>query len=98
MRLFHAISGLLALRIASVFALNGYIVPPGSPGYQHGNSTQHIQFDSTSLYVDGKRIFLYGGEFHYWRLPVQALWSESFILSWLVDWTDLFYQAISLKN
>lgn len=68
---------LLSLPLASVLALDGYIVPPGSPGYQHGNSTQRIQFDSTSLWVDGKRIFLYGGEFHFWRLPVPALWSEN---------------------
>ncbi|KAG9027455.1 hypothetical protein FRB95_007755 [Tulasnella sp. JGI-2019a] len=69
------IAGLFALASA-VLALDGYVVPPGSPGYQHGNSTQHVQFDTKSLFVDGQRIFLYGGEFHFWRLPVPALWSD----------------------
>lgn len=56
-------------------ALDGYTVPPESPGYQKGNSTMAIQFDKQSLYIDGKRVFVYGGEFHPWRLPVPELWS-----------------------
>jgi hypothetical protein len=59
----------LAALVSGVVALDGYTVPPGSPGYQHGNSTQAIQFDKHSLYIDGKRVFVYSGEFHPWRLP-----------------------------
>lgn len=65
--------GASALRGAC--AQSGYTVPPGSPGYYHGNSTQAVQFDKQSLYIDGERVFVYGGEFHPWRLPVPELWS-----------------------
>ncbi|KAI0783507.1 glycoside hydrolase family 35 protein [Abortiporus biennis] len=56
--------------------LSVYDIPPGSPGFQHGNSSQAVQFDSHSLFIDGRRIFLFGGEFHPWRLPVPQLWSD----------------------
>jgi hypothetical protein len=66
-------SGLLlaaaTLGASSASALYGYTVPPGSPGFQRGNSSQAIQFDSHSLFIDNKRVFIFGGEFHPWRLP-----------------------------
>lgn len=68
------LTGALGLALG-VAGLNGYTTPPGSPGYQLGASGQAIQFDPQSLYVDGKRIFLFSGEFHPWRLPVPQLWS-----------------------
>lgn len=43
--------------LLGVYALDGYTVPTGSPGFQRGNSTQAVQFDSHSLFVDGKQIF-----------------------------------------
>lgn len=64
-----------ASALKGAIALDGYTVPPGSPGYQYGNSTQAIQFDSRSLFVGGQRVFIYSGEFHPWRLPVPELWS-----------------------
>jgi hypothetical protein len=68
---------LVALSAAnSVAAVGNYTVPVGSPGYQHGNSTMRIQFDDRTLFVDGERVFIYGGEFHPWRLPVPELWSD----------------------
>ncbi|KIJ53629.1 glycoside hydrolase family 35 protein [Sphaerobolus stellatus SS14] len=66
----------LASLATSVVALDGYTVPLGSPGFQHGNSSMAVQFDSRSWFVDGKRIFLWSGEFHPWRLPVPQLWSD----------------------
>ncbi len=35
-----------------------------------------ISWDSHSLLVDGRRIFIYSGEFHYWRLPSPDLWAD----------------------
>jgi hypothetical protein len=69
--LFAACSG-----ASQVLALDGYSVPPDSPGYQRGNSTQAVQFDSHSLFINGKRLFIMSGEFHPWRLPVPELWSD----------------------
>ena len=65
-----------AFGVTGVLALDGYSVPTGSPGYQRGNSTQAIQFDSHSLFVNDKRVFIMSGELHHWRLPVPELWSD----------------------
>jgi beta-galactosidase GanA/aryl-phospho-beta-D-glucosidase BglC (GH1 family) len=35
-----------------------------------------ITWDSHSLLLDGKRLMLYSGEFHYWRLPAPAQWTD----------------------
>lgn len=35
-----------------------------------------VTFDRYSLMVDGKRIFLWTGEFHYFRLPSPELWRD----------------------
>lgn len=67
---------LLVSSLTTVLGLDGYTVPPGSPGFQHGNSTMAVQFDSHSLFIDGKRLFVLSGEFHPWRLPVPELWSD----------------------
>lgn len=67
---------LLASSLTMVLGLDGYTVPPGSPGFQHGNSSMAVQFDSHSLFIDGKRLFVLSGEFHPWRLPVPELWSD----------------------
>lgn len=73
MKWFHS---LLVLSVAAVGALDGYTVPPGSPGYQFGNSSQIIQFDEHSLFINGTRTFIMSGEFHPWRIPVPELWSD----------------------
>ena len=35
-----------------------------------------ITFDQYSLMIDGKRTFIWSGEFHYWRLPSPSLWRD----------------------
>ncbi|KAL2871798.1 glycoside hydrolase family 35 protein [Aspergillus lucknowensis] len=35
-----------------------------------------VQWDHYSFYVHGQRIFVFSGEFHYWRIPVPALWRD----------------------
>ncbi|KAL2824945.1 glycoside hydrolase superfamily [Aspergillus cavernicola] len=35
-----------------------------------------VQWDHYSFYVHGQRMFLFSGEFHYWRIPVPALWRD----------------------
>ena len=76
MRWFNAFLTASALSAAAVSALDGYVVPPGSPGYQFGNSSQIIQFDEHSLFINGTRTFIFSGEFHPWRIPVPELWSD----------------------
>lgn len=35
-----------------------------------------VSFDHYSLMIDGKRTFIYSGEFDYWRLPSQSEWMD----------------------
>src|SRR5690348_11012473 len=39
-------------------------------------ATHTVAFDKYSLTVDGKRLVLWSGEFHYWRLPSPDLWRD----------------------
>ncbi len=38
--------------------------------------THTVTWDRYSLKLDGKRLMVWSGEFHYWRLPSQSLWSD----------------------
>lgn len=35
-----------------------------------------VTYDKYSLSIDGKRLYLWSGEFHYWRLPSPDLWRD----------------------
>ncbi|MET9790052.1 beta-galactosidase [Streptomyces canus] len=35
-----------------------------------------VSYDKYSVKVDGKRLFVWSGEFHYWRLPSPDLWRD----------------------
>lgn len=69
---------LFTAHIAASAALS-YSVPPGSPGFYHGNSTAAVTFDSHSLLLDDKRMYVFSGEVHTWRIPSgPALWRDVF--------------------
>lgn len=67
--------------ILTALALNviAYTVPPGSPGFYHGNSSAAVTFDSHSLFLENKRLYVFSGELHPWRLPSgKAAWRDVF--------------------
>ena len=35
-----------------------------------------VQWDHYSFEVDGKRLFIFAGEMHYWRIPVPEMWED----------------------
>ncbi|KAG9085345.1 hypothetical protein FRC06_003654 [Ceratobasidium sp. 370] len=53
-----------------------YLPSPGSAGFYAGNSSAAVTFDQHSIMLDGKRIMVFGGEFHPWRLPSIPLWRD----------------------
>ncbi|CAE6442843.1 unnamed protein product [Rhizoctonia solani] len=53
-----------------------YVTSPGSLGFYKGNSSAAVTFDQYSLMLDGKRIMVFSGEFHPWRLPSVPLWRD----------------------
>ncbi|KAK1986708.1 family 35 glycosyl hydrolase [Colletotrichum cereale] len=43
----------------------------------HDNGlNQVVQWDHHSYIVNGERLFVFSGEFHYWRIPVPELWRD----------------------
>lgn len=60
---------LIAGLLITPIKLHGANSARAAPGHQ-------VTWDSHSLLIDGKRILLYGGEFHYWRLPSQQQWLD----------------------
>ncbi len=47
------------------------------PARGHGATVSHtITYDKYSLMIDGKRTFIWSGEFEYWRLPSPSLWLD----------------------
>lgn len=40
------------------------------------NLTNAVTWDSYSLMINGERVFIYSGEFHYERLPVPEMWRD----------------------
>lgn len=72
------VSYVLSAQLA-VTAVSSYTVPPGSPGFYHGNSSASVTFDAHSLFLDNKRLFVFSGEVHTWRMPSgPAMWRDVF--------------------
>jgi beta-galactosidase GanA len=64
-----AIVAALACVIASATAVKSAVAS--------ADTTPHtVTFDKYSLMIDGKRTFIWSGEFHYWRLPSPDLWRD----------------------
>ena len=50
---------------------------PARPARGQGARVSHtITYDKYSLMIDGKRTFIWSGEFEYWRLPSPSLWLD----------------------
>ncbi|HKT05416.1 MAG TPA: beta-galactosidase [Rugosimonospora sp.] len=70
---------LVVLCATAALALTAAAAPPAawpappSPGKV---TTHTIGYDHYSLQLDGKRVYLWGAEFHYWRLPSPDLWRD----------------------
>ncbi|MQA85322.1 MAG: beta-galactosidase [Streptosporangiales bacterium] len=66
---------ILAPIITMVVALAAVLTAPAAPA---APVKQHeVSYDHYSLKIDGRRIFLWTGEFHYFRLPSPDLWRDA---------------------
>ncbi|KAG8764925.1 hypothetical protein FRC12_007805, partial [Ceratobasidium sp. 428] len=72
----RARSGKAAPPQSSTNQSHKYVPSPGSPGFYAGQSQAAVTFDQHSLMLDGKRIMVFSGEFHPWRLPSVPLWRD----------------------
>ncbi|KAJ7469612.1 glycoside hydrolase family 35 protein [Mycena latifolia] len=53
-----------------------YVMPVGSPGFYNGKSNASVTLDQHSILLDGKRVMVFSGEFHPFRLPAPELWYD----------------------
>jgi len=64
-----AMAAAVACVVASATVVSGAVAS--------ADTTPHtVTFDKYSLMIDGKRTFIWSGEFHYWRLPSPDLWRD----------------------
>jgi beta-galactosidase GanA len=50
--------------------------PRTTVAHARGATSHAITYDKYSLMIDGKRTFIWSGEFEYWRLPSPSLWPD----------------------
>lgn len=67
------------MRILAFFALVlcGCLAHQLISAADNGKTTD-VTWDKYSLFVNGERVFIFSGEFHYARLPVPELWLDVF--------------------
>ncbi|KAJ7757393.1 glycoside hydrolase family 35 protein [Mycena maculata] len=53
-----------------------YVPSIGSPGFYNGHSNASVTLDQHSILLDGKRVVVFSGEFHPFRLPSPELWYD----------------------
>lgn len=58
------------------FALAGVVAAILASGLPAAASAHTVTYDHYSLKLDGRRIYVWSGEFHYWRLPSPSLWRD----------------------
>src|SRR4051812_11385386 len=63
--------------LAALVLVLALLVVPGQPAPAAPAHRAHtVTFDRYSLMVDGHRLYVWAGEFHYWRLPSPDLWRD----------------------
>jgi beta-galactosidase GanA len=69
--------GVTALVVGLLFALGVTQTAHAAGDRDRSGATSHaITYDKYSLMIDGKRTFIWSGEFEYWRLPSPSLWLD----------------------
>src|ERR1700722_13221517 len=84
-RLLLTLLAATALVIALAGATQHAAAHPAAPGSAApapappAAGTSHaVSFDGFSFLIDGKRTYIWSGEFHYFRLPSPGLWLDIF--------------------
>ena len=65
-----------AVGVAAESAGPAGLTAPAATAPTTASSTHTVTYDKYSLMIDGKRTFVWSGEFHYWRLPSPSLWRD----------------------
>jgi beta-galactosidase GanA len=62
--------------LLAVLLVLGFLTVPQAAAEPASRPVHTVSYDHHSVSVDGQRILLWGGEFHYFRLPSQQLWRD----------------------
>src|SRR5689334_3868635 len=74
-----AIGATLALTLGPAVTAGAYAASPRTapPAAAPATAGSHsVTYDGYSYLIDGKRTYLWSGEFHYFRLPNQDMWRD----------------------
>src|SRR3954468_13232611 len=55
--------------LAVLAATLGLVIPAGQASAEPVGAAHSVTYDGYSFLIDGKRTYLWSGEFHYYRLP-----------------------------
>jgi hypothetical protein len=68
----------LGLYASSLFLLNGQSNAQNVTQWPlHSDGLNDVvQWDHYSFKINGKRLFVFSGEIHYWRIPVPEVWED----------------------
>src|SRR5207253_3132463 len=68
------------LLVTSSFVLHSFGIAAqnaSSPWPVHDNGLNDVvEWDHYSFKINGKRLFVFSGELHYWRIPVPEVWRD----------------------
>ncbi|KAK7961878.1 beta-galactosidase B [Apiospora aurea] len=71
----RGLSGLLGLAAVSLVTVLGQDTVTDWPVHINGLN-KVVEWDHHSFMINGERLFVFSGEFHYWRYPVPELWRD----------------------
>ncbi|ORY13614.1 glycoside hydrolase superfamily [Clohesyomyces aquaticus] len=77
MKLIKALGTILAFFASAPLRVHGqdHTTPAQWPLHDNGLNDV-VQWDHYSFKVNGKRLFVFSGELHYWRIPVPEVWED----------------------
>ncbi|PSN61181.1 putative beta-galactosidase B [Corynespora cassiicola Philippines] len=79
MKLVHGLQWLSALSLTGSLLPDSAAAQVSDPSDwpEHDNGLNEVvQWDHYSFKVNGKRLFVFSGEIHYWRIPVPEVWED----------------------
>ncbi|KAF2016952.1 glycoside hydrolase family 35 protein [Aaosphaeria arxii CBS 175.79] len=62
--------------ISSQSLVAGQAAPPSQWPLHDNGLNDVVQWDHYSFKINGKRLFVFSGEIHYWRIPVPEVWED----------------------
>jgi hypothetical protein len=79
MKAFGNLGSLALIALTSLLSSSSRVHAQNAPSHWplHDNGLNDVvQWDHYSFKVNGKRLFIFSGELHYWRIPVPEVWED----------------------